>query len=194
MQGQIVSGRRLDRAGAAVGSDRETDVNHALEGYYEVAIGKRAVYVRVHGMATMNNCLCVRDFIDDMLGSEHSFIIADLSDCTGMDSTFMGVLAGAATFHKEDPQPGVAVVNADKALIDLLKSVGISELVFVDSQPFTPPSVEFLRLDDRAGERERLACIRTAHQKLIAVSEENEKVFRPFLTALESDMKRCGML
>jgi len=164
------------------------------EAFYEVAVGRRAVYVRVHGLASMNNCLCVRDFIEDMLQSDHGFIIVDLRECVGMDSTFMGVLAGAATFGKEGARPGVAVVNAGETLAGLLKSVGISELVFIDPEPFATPEIDFFRLEEQPGEEARLACIRAAHKKLIEVGEANEKLFGPFLAALESEMKQRGML
>ena len=142
----------------------------------------------------MNNCLCVRDFIEKMLRSGHSFLVVDLADCTGMDSTFMGVLAGAATFRDVGPQPGVAAVNCDEALTCLLDSVGISELVLVDAEPFQTPDVEFVRLKQVTAEPARLACIREAHMKLVALSEENEKTFGPLVAVLEREMKQKGML
>ena len=166
----------------------------ALDGYYEVAIGKRAVYVRVHGLASMNNCLCVRDFIEKMLRSGHSFLVVDLADCTGMDSTFMGVLAGAATCAKDDPRPGVAVVNASEHLAGLLESVGLSELLFVDPKPFEDARIAFVPLGGNGSEEERLACIHDAHERLLEASEENEKLFGPFLTTLEAEMKAKGLL
>jgi len=161
---------------------------------YEVAIGKRAVLVRVSGMASMTNCLCLRDFLDEMQASSHSFIIIDLTRCTGMDSTFMGVLAGAASYVKAGRKTGVAVVNAGKPLVKLLESVGISELVFVDPDPFEMADVEFLHLEDRAGEEERLALIRTAHQHLIKAGAHNAKIFGPLLRQLEVEMKKRGLL
>ncbi len=164
-------------------------------GYYEVAIGKRAVYVRVHGLASMNNCLCLRDCIEHALADGHNFVIVDLKDCTGMDSTFMGVLASAATPYRRDPPPGVAVVNADKRLAGLLDSVGISELVYVDPAPFEPPQIAFIRLNESAPDDDaRLACVHAAHRELIEVAAENEKVFGPFLSVLESEMKARGMI
>ena len=166
----------------------------AANGFYEVAVGERAVYVRVHGLASMNNCLCVRDFIEDMLRSDHSFVVVDLADCTGMDSTFMGALASAATFEREEPRPGVAVVNAGEPLTRLLDGVGLSELILVEEDPFEAPGIEFLRLDEKADEEERLACIRETHRKLMEISDKNEKAFGVFVTALEAEMKQRGLL
>ncbi len=167
-------------------------MSRAEDGFYEVAIGKRAVYVRVAGLASMTNCLCVRDFIQKMLASGHRFVIIDLAGCTGMDSTFMGVLAGTATFVRDKKTVGVAVVNATQSLRKLLKSVGIAELVFVDPEPFETPAIEFLRLEERGGEEERIALIRTAHQHLVKASAQNAGIFRPPLKILEAEMAQRG--
>ena len=45
----------------------------ALSGWYEVADCRRGVYVRAHGLASMTNCLCLRDFIETMLQEGRRF-------------------------------------------------------------------------------------------------------------------------
>lgn len=162
-------------------------------GYYEVAVGKRAVYARVHGLASMNNCLCLREFLDKLLAEGHGFIIVDLGDCTGMDSTFMGVLAGAATFERPGRTPGIVVVNADPTLVRLLQSVGLGELLMIEEKPFKIPEMQFVRLEEQAGEEERLALIRAAHTHLIKISEENERLFGPIVQVLEAEMRKRGL-
>jgi len=162
-------------------------------GYYEVATGARAVYVRVHGLATMINCLCLRTTIENLLAGGRSFIIVDLADCTGMDSTFMGVLAGAATYEQNGKTPGVAAVNVSEPLLQLLKNVGLTELIFIEPEPFETPALDFIRLEEQRGEKERLACVRSAHEHLMKLNERNEEIFRPFVAALELEMKQRGM-
>jgi len=162
-------------------------------GYYEVAIGKRAVYARAHGLASMNNCLCLREFLDKLLADGHSFIIVDLADCTGMDSTFMGVLAGAATYEQDGHTPGIIVVNADPSLVRLLQSVGLGELLMIEDKPFKIPPMQFVRLEEQAGEEERLTLIRAAHTHLIKISEENERLFGPIVRVLEDEMRKRGL-
>ena len=169
-------------------------MTHGRNGYYEVAVGNRAIYLRVHGLASMNNCLCARDFIEQEMAGAHSFLIVDLGDCTGLDSTFMGIMAGAATHPRSNPPPAVAVVNATPSLKTLLTDVGLTELLLVEDEPFDESGIEFVRLPDDGTEEERLACVREAHESLIRISASNERIFRPFLAALESDMKKKGML
>jgi anti-anti-sigma regulatory factor len=163
-------------------------------GYYEVATGTRAVYVRVHGLATMSNCLCLRTFLENLLAEGRSFIVVDLADCTGMDSTFMGVLAGAATHERNGKTSGVAAVNVSEPLLQLLKNVGLTELIFVESEPFEAPRLEFVRLEEqRGGEKELLACVHAAHEHLMKINDRNEEIFRPYVAALELEMKQRGM-
>ena len=164
------------------------------EGHYEVAVGDRAIYLRVHGLASMNNCLCARDFIEHEMAGAHSFLIVDLADCTGMDSTFMGLMAGAATHRRENPPPAVAVVNATPSLKELLDGVGLTELLLVEDDAFDESGIEFVRLPDDGADEERLACVREAHESLVRVSASSERIFGPFLATLENEMKEKGLL
>ena len=162
-------------------------------GYYEVATGARAVYVRVHGLASMSNCLCLRTSLESLLAEGRSFIVVDLADCTGMDSTFMGLLAGAATYERNNKRSGVAAVNVSEPLLQLLKNVGLTELIFVEPEPFEAPALEFIRLEEQRGEKERLACVQAAHEHLMKINDHNEEIFRPYVAALELEMKQRGM-
>jgi len=169
-------------------------VSDGLKGSYDVAVGQRAVYIRVNGLGSMNNCLCVRDFLDDMGAQGRSFVVVDLKYCTGMDSTFMGVLAGAATDEREGRRMAVAVVNADPHLVKLLRSVGLTEIIYVDPEPFEAPDLEFHHLEETATEKERLACIRTAHEHLMKISADNERIFGPLVRLIEKEMRARGFL
>jgi anti-anti-sigma factor len=162
-------------------------------GFYEVAGGERAVYVRVHGLASMVNCLCLRAFIEEMLATGHNFVVVDLGGCSGMDSTFMGVLAGVATYEREGKNPSLAVVNVSEPILRLLKNVGLTELIFVEPEPITPPDLQFVRLEEPRGDSGRMALVRAAHENLMKLSERNEEIFRPLVAALEMEMKQRGM-
>lgn len=162
-------------------------------GHYEVAFGGRAVYLRVHGLASMNNCLCVRNFLDEALRAGHTFLVVDLARCSSMDSTFMGVLAGAATFDVKDGPVSVAVVNANSECLKEMEGVGLQELIMVEPKAFDVPALEFARLDEQPNEERRLTMIHAAHQKLVTLNAKNEQLFGPIVAVLAEDMKRKGM-
>ena len=71
----------------------------------------------------------------------------------------------------------MAVVNAGKPLVKLLQSVGLNELVFIEPDAFDVPDIEFHVLEEKATEEERLKLIRSAHEHLINISDDNEKLF-----------------
>jgi anti-sigma B factor antagonist len=162
-------------------------------GYYEVAAGKNAVYIRVHGLASMSNCLCLRTFVEQMLDSGSNLVVVDLADCAGMDSTFMGVLAGVATYEQHGQNPRLAAVNVKDPILKLLQNVGLTELLFVDTEHMGSPNLDFVRLDEQRGEEERIALVRSAHQNLMKLSDKNEETFRPYVELLEMEMKQRGM-
>ena len=168
----------------------------AIEDCYEVAVDTRTIYVRVKGLASMTNCLCVRDFIENMLDEGRRIIVMDLTECTGMDSTFMGVLAGAATYPRDTgtAKIGLAVINADASLVKLLNSVGLNELVLINPRHIETPDVEYYHLAAQGSEEERVALVHHAHQHLLKASKQNERLFGDLVHVLEAEMRKHGLL
>ena len=54
------------------------------------------VVVRIDGRACFQNSACLRDFVTELVGQGKTRFVFDFLHCTSMDSTFLGVLAGAA--------------------------------------------------------------------------------------------------
>ena len=158
------------------------------EGHYEVGVSRHAVYVRVIGLASMYNAACVRDLIEQMLDEGHQEVVFDLEECIAMDSTFLGVLAGAATHCGADGMPKVTVLNASAANLRLLEGVGLTELIGVCSAHVDPPDVRLEALHERTQEAERLELVRAAHERLIQIDERNEEGFGSFLSTLNEEM------
>jgi len=160
------------------------------EGYYQVGLSRTAVYVRVIGLATMYTAACVRDFVERMLEEGYAKAVFDLEDCCGMDSTFLGVLAGVATYDGADDMPSVIVVNAAPPNRHLLESVGLTELIEVCDGRIDRPDIRLESLRERTREEERLDLVRSAHEKLVQIDDRNEEVFGAFLNALKAQMDR----
>jgi len=69
------------------------------------------VAIRVEGKASFKNCTCVREFLNGMIAREKTRFVMDFEACSGMDSTFLGVLAGTAiTLRKMEPR-GTLVIS-----------------------------------------------------------------------------------
>ena len=124
------------------------------------------VFIRLIGRGYFQNSAGLRQYLEEQILRKKSKIDLDLSECTGMDSTFMGLLAAAASHHREDPPPAVAVVNASPDLRNLLEGIGLTELLLIENDPFEDEGIEYIRLRDNATDTERLVCIRQAHEAL----------------------------
>ena len=64
------------------------------------------VVIRLDGRASFLNSACLRDFVSQMLKSGKTRFAIDFLRCTSMDSTFLGVLAGAALELRRLTPPG----------------------------------------------------------------------------------------
>ena len=64
------------------------------------------VEVRINGKANYLNCNAFREFIEKVIADDRNEIVLDFDSCTGMDSTFLGILAGTARFETDVPPWG----------------------------------------------------------------------------------------
>lgn len=157
---------------------------------YRAARAGSTVYVRVVGLAGMRNAPVLDAFLESGRGQQVATVCIDLSDCLGMDSTFMGTIVGHAQALAEAHARLVIVRPGDKNR-HLLAMLGVTEVVAVVDAG-EPPAVAFQELDESqsVGTVERMELIQQAHQRLAALSEANAQKFSPFLKALEADLGR----
>ncbi|MDA3963095.1 MAG: STAS domain-containing protein [Planctomycetota bacterium] len=157
---------------------------------YEVARCDQTVYVRVHGLANMKNTPVLDEFLNRE--SEPGPLVAciDLGSCRGMDSTFMGTLVGH--HHRLGKDGGkVVVVNPSPGNRRLLDMLGVSTVLPV-IDGLAEVAAQFVTLE--AGKAvtpvARAELMKTAHEHLIKLNDDNRSKFGPFLEALEKDLSR----
>jgi len=156
----------------------------------DVAIRDKNAYVRVHGRGTFKMAPSLKEF--GVAAVEHgcSRILLEMSDCTGMDSTFMGTLAGLAV-QIGKCEGDVVLRNATEKNKFLIKMLGLSQLVKFDeagSVCETMPSlVENLMV--QSDKRELTETMIEAHEVLVDVAPENIVKFKDVLSFLREDLK-----
>ena len=149
----------------------------------EVALSDGTIYVRVVGLATMHNCGSLSDFCNAVLDEECREVVFDLKRCTGMDSTFMGVMAGLAVRYRDRPHPVIAV-NASALCRKLMDGLGLTYIVDARPDPVEIPNVEAQAIrDDWTTNAEKLQFIKQAHENLVQIDERNRERFGRFLDA-----------
>lgn len=155
--------------------------------HIKVARAGLAVLMRVSGLGNMSISLALGDFTSSSLQAGYRHFALDLADCTGMDSTFMGTIAGMSSQIKS--RAGwMCLLNISGYNRKLLETVGVWKLVQV-KENFSIAPVETECLLPGGDPDRRLEHIRQAHEKLVAIDERNRERFGKFLAALEEEME-----
>lgn len=148
----------------------------------------KIIYARVQGLGNSTNALLFEEFCEVELQQGLDYFAIDLAECQGMDSTFMGVLAGLSSHFPPGRSP-IVIFNASAKNRQLLDDLGLSKLITVRSQEDKLPDLE---LSPLAGEvlpaRERAERIRRAHQQLVDADSRNAAKFGSVLQLLKREL------
>ena len=165
----------------------------------------RDVFVRVIGRGTYQNAESVRQFGKQWLErSCHCFHI-DLAQCAGMDSTFLGVLAGLGLKLRARGQPGgLHLFNAGNHNLQSCQSLGLDQLARLESGspdagacPFPPesafrelPDTDLTALKKPRDKEGTTRLMLEAHEELCRADERNEAKFRDVKQFLREEVAR----
>src|SRR6187551_2250186 len=128
------------------------------------------VVVRIEGRASFQNSTALRDFIMEMLTRGKSRFVLDFQQCTSMDSTFLGVLAGAAIELRRQTPPGtLTLARVGERNLELIRNLGLHRLATVDAGTFPMNFANGTQaLDAKARtEIESARLVLEAHENLI---------------------------
>ncbi len=147
------------------------------------------VVVRISGRACFQNSACLRDFVTEMLRQGKRRFVLDFLQCTSMDSTFLGVLAGVALELKKRPGGGSLVLSRmGPRNLELVRNLGLHRLLTVDAGEDgagvdgcdTP-----LNCGDQT-ELEQARLVLEAHENLVSADESNRSKFQDVLAFLKN--------
>jgi anti-sigma B factor antagonist len=157
---------------------------------YLVDTASEPVMIRIQGRASLQNSSNLRDFLREMRREGRQRFVIDFHHCTSMDSTFLGVLAGAALeLRKAAGVSSFVLCRIGERNLELVKNLGLDRLLVVDTgecvcagevvgQPLAVPP--------KATELENARLVLAAHESLIAVDEANRVKFQDVLSFLKS--------
>ncbi|KXT50419.1 hypothetical protein HMPREF3038_01676 [Akkermansia sp. KLE1797] len=135
---------------------------------------------------------------DEYIASGGRLIVIDLETCSGIDSTFMGTLAGLA--RRLMPIDGaVQIASPSERCLSALESLGLDALLSIE--PPTAPwrgKVEQIRANlgtettpaVHLDARDQTLHVLDSHLTLSELSEENEEKFRNVTDCLKDELKR----
>jgi anti-sigma B factor antagonist len=153
--------------------------------------------IRVEGRGSFKVSPPMKQFIHQVINTRSAErIIIDMSDCTGMDSTFMGVLAGVACYIKSKPDFEFKLINLSAKNQKLLITLGVDRVV--DYSLFTPSEDQSLLSQPTSGIQtlepdfsNKLEAAKTtleAHKTLVDINPNNYDKFKSVLEFLQNDV------
>src|SRR5271156_137007 len=102
-------------------------MSEAAKPVYLVDAYSEPVLVRIEGRANFQNSACLRDFMKGMIEQGKTQFAIDFLHCVSMDSTFLGMLAGAALeLRKRTPERGgIVLMRLGPRNLELVRNLGL---------------------------------------------------------------------
>ena len=161
-----------------------------------VCVDTDPVIVRINGKANYLNCSPVNDFFDHILSEEPRSFLVDFSKCLGMDSTFLGVLAGVATKTMRQHPPGkVILANLNSQNKQLIRGLGLHHLPTVQIEDGMEVSADAeshqRRIEGLDTSKEASPeMILEAHERLMKLNRANERRFQDVVKFLRREAEK----
>jgi anti-sigma B factor antagonist len=169
-------------------------VNSAVQSSILVGVNGPTVWIKVEGKGSFLNSGNLKEFAREMVDRGYREFIVDLGNCTMMDSTFMGTMAGVALRLKELGRGHLHIVHCGGRSRELLSGLGLDQVFSIHSNGTPGPECESLesRADASAsapGEQtEKAQTMLEAHEALCQAAPENFLRFKDVLDYLKQDL------
>jgi anti-anti-sigma regulatory factor len=158
------------------------------------------VYARVVGRGTFQNSQPLRQFALEKIDQGQEEFVIDLGPCQGMDSTFLGMLAGIGLrLRQNGPTASIHIVNINARNMDLLQTLGLDRLFLINADPPASPSdAEYHQLTDTditqlqrpLNKDETADLIIEAHDNLVRIDQRNTPRFKELARFLRETVER----
>ena len=146
------------------------------------------VVVQVNGKANYLNCNAFREFIEKVITGGSRKLFIDFEDCKGMDSTFLGILAGTAIqLRKLSPVGELIVGNLSKRNYELICNLGLQNLLTISKdQAAACKTFDALKNQEVCNAKNILK----AHENLTAADQENVGKFQDVIAFLRNQVDK----
>jgi anti-anti-sigma regulatory factor len=161
-----------------------------------VLVGDKFACIKIVGRATFGCSLDFKTVVDELQQKGYGYFVLDLSECTLMDSTFLGVLAGLglkmSASSVDHCDQGLELLNSNPRITELLDSLGVLHLFKLTHGPLSVPDqteTHFHTPLHPSKEEVTRACLE-AHQTLMDINPGNVPRFKEVAQFLAEDLKR----
>jgi anti-sigma B factor antagonist len=161
-----------------------------------VLAGEQFACVKIIGRANFGSSIDFRTLVTELRQKGYTFFVLDLSECTLMDSTFLGVLAGFGLkmtgTEKGGSEPAIELLNPNARISELLENLGVLHLFRVRQGASAPPAGTETREHSPSNppkDELQSACLE-AHQTLMDIDPANVPKFKDLTQFLSEDLNK----
>lgn len=148
------------------------------------------IVVRVNGKANYLNCNSFREFIEQMLSAGRHHFLVDFENCQGMDSTFLGILAGTALeLRKQNPPGGMTLCKLSERNQELITNLGLQNLLTIsdeDTEAAACNAFDSLKNEEVSDAKNVLK----AHENLAQADKQNVAKFQDVISFLKNQVEQ----
>jgi anti-sigma B factor antagonist len=161
-----------------------------------VSVGPNCACVKITGRATFTSSIDLKTLVNELLQKGCTYVVLDLAECTLMDSTFLGVLAGFG-LKMNEPQPDQVVRTLElfrpsPRIAELLENLGVLHLFKVSQDDLNLPQQSQpngVAPANPSREEVTRTCLE-AHQLLMEINPGNVARFKDVAQFLAEDLKK----
>jgi len=148
------------------------------------------VAIKIVGRASFHNVSPLKDFLKESYSSGSRKFVFDFSECLGMDSTVLGVLAGCALdLRRMEPKGSMVLSRLGTRNRELVENLGLHRLATVDFGNGNAGAVgatEGLAGEPINDELENARICLEAHENLIEADNTNRAKFQDVISFLKN--------
>jgi len=161
----------------------------------------RTAVIRMEGRGSFKISPPMKQFIHQVINTESANrILLEMSDCSGMDSTFMGVIAGIACYIKSKPEFSFKLINLSEKNQKLLVTLGVDRVVDYSLSASEEEQGLLNQLSgpsqplesDLSNKLEAAQTTLEAHETLVNINPENLSRFKSVLEYLQDDVRNLS--
>lgn len=150
------------------------------------------IIVRINGKANYLNCNTFREFTEKMLADGKDQFVLDFEHCRGMDSTFLGILAGTALELRKRIPPGILIIcRLSDRNYELICNLGLQNILTI-GEDLPDTADEAARAQFSALKNVEVSEAKTilaAHENLVEADRGNTSKFQDVIAFLRNQVE-----
>jgi len=177
-------------------SSNEHQLSKAVSNQNQILVGKfdSFSWIQCVGKGSFSNSPLMKQWAEASVTEGKHCIVIDLKYCTGMDSTFMGTMAGIAMRLAKLPNGVLQVTGADEKSRNSLEDLGLSMLLEIEPknaiwQPNISEIRETLQEYSTKITIDKTQHVFDAHKLLCEADDSNDEKFSTVLDVLEAELE-----